>query len=460
MTASKRDFSILLVEDDEPLREALADTLELEGFDVQSVADGPAAMDALNDRPFGLVISDIQMKPWTGLELLDRLRKVYPQIPVVLMTAFGSVPQAVQAIRDGAMNYLVKPVESADLIALARRFADQPGNAAELVAEDPRSRTLAGLARRVAESEVTVLLTGPSGSGKEAYASYIHRHSPRSAKPFVAMNCAAIPESMLEAELFGHEKGAFTGAARARTGKFEAAQGGTLLLDEISEMDPGLQAKLLRVLQERELQRLGSNNTIKLDVRVIATTNVDLKEAVAEGRFREDLYYRLNVFPLELPRLASRPGDIQPLAERAVARHWRGRGAPPTFSPEAIRALQSHAWPGNVRELDNVIQRALVLLGKGTEIDAGELFFEPASGEATTTQPSALPDASRTLEESVAERESSAIVAALQAEEGHRGNAARRLGISPRTLRYKLSRLREAGVSIPGEAGPKFAQAG
>ncbi len=447
----------MLVEDDEPLREALADTLELEGFQVTAVADGPGAMDALSDRPFGLVISDIQMKPWTGLELLDRLRQAYPQIPVVLMTAFGSVPQAVQAIRDGAMNYLVKPVESAELIALARRYAEKPETNVELVAEDPRSRTLVGLARRVAESEVTVLLTGPSGSGKEAYARYIHRHSPRFSRPFVAMNCAAIPESMLEAELFGHEKGAFTGAAKARTGKFEAAQGGTLLLDEISEMDPGLQAKLLRVLQERELQRLGSNDTIKLDVRVIATTNVDLKAAVADGRFREDLYYRLNVFPLELPRLTARPGDIRPLAERAVARHWRGRGRAPRFSAEAIQALESHAWPGNVRELDNVVQRALVLLGEGRDIGAGELFFEPASGEETAPPP---PDTSHTLEETVAERESSAIVAALQAEEGHRGNAARRLGISPRTLRYKLSRLREAGVSIPGEAGPKFAQAG
>ncbi|MEE4639858.1 MAG: sigma-54 dependent transcriptional regulator [Wenzhouxiangella sp.] len=457
MTFSGKDFSILLVEDDEPLREALADTLELEGFQVKAVADGPAAMDALADRPAGLVISDIQMQPWTGLELLERLRRAHPELPVVLMTAFGSVPQAVQAIREGAMNYLVKPVEAADLIALARRFAEQPAATAELVAEDPRSRTLAALARRVAESEVTVLLTGPSGSGKEAYARYIHRHSPRAHKPFVALNCAAIPESMLEAELFGHEKGAFTGAARARTGKFEAAQGGTLLLDEISEMEPGLQAKLLRVLQERELQRLGSNQTVALDVRVIATTNVDLKAAVSDGRFREDLYYRLNVFPLDLPRLADRPGDIPALARRAVARHWRGRGAAPEVSTEAIQALEAHAWPGNVRELENVVQRALVLLGEGREIGPGELFFEQAEPGAKPSEPS--PAQARTLEESVAERESSAIVAALQAERGHRGKAARRLGISPRTLRYKLSRLREAGVEIPGETGPKFAQA-
>ncbi|MEE4297459.1 MAG: sigma-54 dependent transcriptional regulator [Wenzhouxiangella sp.] len=458
MKSSEQALSILLVEDDAPLREALADTLELEGFDVIAVGDGPTAMEVLANQTAGLVISDIQMKPWTGLDLLARLRAKYPQIPVVLMTAFGSVPQAVQAIRDGAMNYLVKPVESADLIALARRFSEQGGASSELVAQDPRSRTLAALARRVAESEVTVLLSGPSGSGKEAYARYIHRHSPRADEAFVAMNCAAIPESMLEAELFGHEKGAFTGAAKTRAGKFEAAQGGTLLLDEISEMEPGLQAKLLRVLQERELQRLGSNDTIKLNVRVIATTNVDLKAAVADGKFREDLYYRLNVFPLELPRLASRPGDIEPLAERAVARHWRGRGMRPHFSEAALKQLLDHPWPGNVRELDNVIQRALVLLGDGQEIGPGELFFENAD-PGPSIETAKAPDVSKTLEESVAEQESSAIVAALQAEQGHRGKAARRLGISPRTLRYKLSRLREAGIPIPGEAGPNFAQA-
>ncbi|MFW5816719.1 MAG: sigma 54-interacting transcriptional regulator, partial [Wenzhouxiangella sp.] len=234
------------------------------------------------------------------------------------------------------------------------------------------------------------------------------------------------------------------------------ADGGTLLLDEISEMEPGLQAKLLRVLQERELQRLGSNQTVALDVRVIATTNVDLKAAVVEGRFREDLYYRLNVFPLDLPRLAERPGDIRALAERAIARHWRGKAGPPALSAAAVKALEAHPWPGNVRELENVMQRALVLLGEGREIGSGELFFEHAEPLA---QPQAAGAAARTLEETVAERETSAIVAALEAERGHRGKAARRLGISPRTLRYKLSRLRQAGVEIPGEAGPKFAEA-
>ncbi len=452
MSAIRDDFHILLVEDDEPLREALTDTLELEGFAVTAAADGPAALEVLGRRSVSLVISDIQMRPWTGLELLSRLRRAHPDVPVVLMTAFGSVPQAVQAIREGAMNYLVKPVEAADLIRLARRFSEQSAPGDELIAEDPASRRLLALAERVAASEVSVLLSGPSGSGKEAYARFIHRSSARASAPFVALNCAAIPESMLEAELFGHEKGAFTGAVQARVGKFEAAQGGTLLLDEISEMEPGLQAKLLRVLQERELQRLGSNQTVSLNVRVIATTNVDLQAAVAEGRFREDLYYRLNVFPLALPPLADRPGDIRALAERAVQRYWRGQGPAPALSSNAIEALEQHSWPGNVRELENVIQRALVLLGQGREIGPDELFFEPVAGAPAPAR------ADRTLEETVAERESSAIVAALAAERGHRTRAARRLGISTRTLRYKLARLREAGVTIPGEAGPKFAE--
>lgn len=448
MSRDKQDFQILLVEDDEALREALSDTLELEGFNVTPVADGPRALAVLERAPVSLVISDIQMAPWDGLELLHRVRQIYPRLPLVLMTAYGSVPQAVQAIREGAVNYLVKPIESADLLGLVRRFADTPATAHDLLAEDPRSRALVALARRVADAEVTVMLTGPSGSGKEAYARHIHLHSGRRRKPFVAVNCAAIPEQMLEAELFGHEKGAFTGAVQARTGKFEAAQGGTLLLDEISEMDLSLQAKLLRVLQERELERLGSNRTIVLDVRVIATTNRDLAQEVSEGRFREDLYYRLNVFPIDLPPLSQRPGDIEPLARRALKRHWRGRGPAPDLSAAALSDLLAYHWPGNVRELDNVIQRALVLVGDGGCIGPEELLFEPGR--------KVLPGAGlpATLQESVADRESSAIFAALQAESGHRGRAAERLGISPRTLRYKLSRLRAAGFEIPGQAGP------
>jgi two-component system, response regulator FlrC len=450
-------FSVLLVEDDDGLREALADTLALDDLEVTAVADGPAAMAAIERESPSLVISDIQMKPWDGLELLRAIRREGHAAPVVLMTAFGSVPQAVDAIREGATDYLVKPVEASVLLERVRAFRQLPADDGELVAEDPRSRSLAEMARRVAEAEISVLLTGPSGSGKEAYARFIHRQSSRSEGPFVAINCAAIPEQMLEAELFGHEKGAFTGADRARAGRFELADGGTLLLDEIAELDVGLQAKLLRVLQERELQRLGGQGTIKLNVRVIAATNRDLPAEVREGRFREDLFYRLNVFPLSLPALAERPGDILPLARRALARHYRGDGPIPALSKAAMAALEGYPWPGNVRELDNVMQRALVLAGQRAEIGTSDLLFEQAGmlGEKFCTAPRDN-DGSR-LQQSVADREAEVIIDTLRSEGGHRGRAAERLGISPRTLRYKLSRLRKAGLNIPGDAGPEFA---
>lgn len=449
------DFHVLLVEDDDALREALCETLELEDLSVTAAADGPAALAVLERESPSLVISDIQMPRWDGLELLRRIRSQHARLPVMLMTAFGSVPQAVAAIREGAVDYLVKPVEADQLLERVRRFRDRTEEGGELVAVDPRSRNLAAMARRVAEAEVSVLLTGPSGSGKEAYARYIHRHSARCDGPFVAVNCAAIPEQMIEAELFGHEKGAFTGADRARAGKFESAEGGTILLDEISELDIGLQAKLLRVLQEREVERLGGGRTIDLDVRVVAATNRDLPEEVRHGRFREDLFYRLNVFPLALPPLSARPGDIRPLAERAVARHHRGAGAVPSFSDEAVAALEAHDWPGNVRELDNVVQRALVLAGGRDEIRAGDLFFEQPSLPRVASAPDERDGPA--LQRSVADREAEVILETLEIESGHKGRTAERLGISPRTLRYKLARLREAGRRIPGEGGPEFA---
>ncbi|PLW83976.1 sigma-54-dependent Fis family transcriptional regulator [Kineobactrum sediminis] len=449
-------FCVRLVEDDADLRQALNDTLAIGGFTVIAVDDPCKALDVLARQPISLVLSDIQMEPWSGLELLARIRRQYRDIPVVLMTAFGTVPQAVEAIRQGAMDYRVKPVEAQDLLGLVSRFRDRPSSSRELVAVDRRSLELKTIAGKVARADISVLLTGPSGSGKEVFARYIHDVSERAPYPFVAVNCAAIPDQMLEAELFGHEKGAFTGAVRTRLGKFEAAEGGTLLLDEISEMDLGLQAKLLRVLQERELERLGGNRLIRLDVRVIATTNRDLAAAVAAGRFREDLYYRLNVFPLQLPSLRERPGDIEPLAKRALAMHFRGVGAGPALTRPALDRLQQHDWPGNVRELENVIQRALVLAPASAELSADDLFFEGPPASAAAAAP---PDAG-TLQAALEDRESNAIVAVLREEGGHRGRAAERLGISPRTLRYKLTRIRNSGITIPGDAGTKFAAAG
>ncbi|MCE5231810.1 MAG: sigma-54 dependent transcriptional regulator [Mizugakiibacter sp.] len=435
---------VLIVEDDAHLREALRETLELAELPVAEAADGAQALALLAERPVGLVVSDVQMRPMDGRELLQRLRREHPQLPVVMMTAFATVAQAVEAMREGASDYLVKPFDAAQLVRLARRHLPPADDGTEgPVAVDPRSRELLELARRVAASAATVLIGGDSGTGKEVVARYLHAQSPRAAGPFVAINCAAIPENMLEAVLFGHEKGAFTGAQAAHPGKFEQAQGGTLLLDEISEMGLGLQAKLLRVLQEREVERLGGRAPIALDVRVIATSNRRLREEVAAGRFREDLYYRLNVFPLHLPPLRERPGDILPLARRLLARHCRGR-AVPALDAAAEARLLAHRWPGNVRELDNLLQRALVLAG-GNAIGVAELRFE---GDETPA-PAAAPADAAALDSTLRRSEQALIIEALRAGNGSRKAAAERLGISPRTLRHKLQRLRESGVQVP-----------
>ena len=447
--------AVLLIEDDASLREALCDTLELAGYAVAAAQDGDAALEMLDRMNAGLVVCDVQLPRMDGHALLKRIKALRPELPVVLMTAYGTIQKAVAAMRDGAVDYLVKPFEAEVLITLVGRFfaSVEPGSD-ELVACDASTRALADLARRVAGSDVTVLLNGESGTGKEVFARFIHRHSARAAGPFMAINCAAIPENMLEAVLFGYEKGAFTGAYQARPGKFEQAQGGTLLLDEISEMDLSLQAKLLRVLQEREVERLGGSKSISLNVRVLATTNRDLRQAVTAGRFREDLFYRLNVFPMNLPPLRERRADILPLARRSLERHCNGTRPVPAFAAGAEANLLAHAWPGNVRELDNVIQRALVL-ARGDQITSDDLRFEPVTGAPEAAAPAR--DGAANLEADLKTRELWLIAEALRAGNGSRKLAAERLGISPRTLRYKLARLREAGVDLPGKLGAESA---
>jgi two-component system response regulator FlrC len=333
----------------------------------------------------------------------------------------------------------------ADVTQTANRSLPNPFHAATIdgfVAADVRTLELKELARRVAATEVTVMINGASGTGKEVLARFIHAQSPRAGGPFVAINCAAIPDTLLEATLFGYEKGAFTGAQRSTPGKFEQAQGGTLLLDEISELDLGLQAKLLRVLQERELERVGGHDTVDLDVRVLATSNRNLREEVAAGRFREDLFYRLNVFPLTLPPLRERPRDILPLADALLRRRTPPGERPPALGPQAAARLVGQGWPGNVRELDNVLQRALVLR-RGDTIEAADLCFEEPHAEA----PAAA--ATGGLSADLRSVEGERILATLQRVNGSRASAAELLGISPRTLRYKLARLREAGAAIP-----------
>lgn len=451
---------ILLVEDDRALREALADTLELAGYACIQAANAQEAILALKKQAFSLVVSDINMPGMDGQELLSHIVKNAPGTPVVLMTAFGGVQGAVQAMQTGAVDYLQKPFSSKTFIQIVERYSvgRSTDEQSQPIAADPASLDVLKLAQRVAKTDATVLITGESGTGKEVLARYIHQHSLRAQAPFVAINCAAIPESMLEATLFGHEKGAFTGAVTSRPGKFEQANGGTLLLDEITEMSVDLQAKILRVLQEREVERVGGNKLIPLDVRVLATSNRDLLQAVSEGQFREDLYYRLSVFPLGWLPLRERPLDIIPLADRILAVHAAKQQRTGVFlGASAKQALQAHAWPGNVRELDNVMQRALILQ-QGRCIEADDLGLQgvdlrnrllTASVDQRLETEQYAPEAeaySGDLEQDTRLHEFRLIARALEQENGHREATAKRLGISPRTLRYKLAQMRELGM--------------
>jgi two-component system response regulator FlrC len=460
-------IKVLLVEDDRALREALGETLELAGHGYHAVGSAEEALMAAEREPFSLVVSDVNMPGMDGHQLLALLRSRFPQLPVLLMTAHGAVERAVDAMRQGAADYLVKPFEPGALLALVARHALGklgPVESDGPIAVEPASLQLLNLASRVAQSESTVLISGESGTGKEVLARYIHQKSPRADKPFIAINCAAIPDNMLEATLFGHEKGSFTGAIAAQAGKFEQADGGTILLDEISEMPMGLQAKLLRVLQEREVERVGARKPISLDIRVLATTNRDLAGEVAAGRFREDLYYRLSVFPLAWQALRQRTADILPLAERLLAKHVnKMKHAPVRLSAQAQACLVGYSWPGNVRELDNAVQRALILQ-QGGVIEAEDFCLAgpigavampaassaPALVVAEQVLPGAVAESAGALGDDLRRREFQMIIDTLRTERGRRKEAAERLGISPRTLRYKLAQMRDAGMDVEG----------
>jgi two-component system response regulator FlrC len=447
---------ILVVEDDAALRDAVTLTLEMAGHQVVAVDGGPAALAALaavDGMGFQLAVTDLRMQPMDGLQLLEALRARLPQLPVLLMTAYGDVGTAVAAMRGGACDFLMKPFEPQALLERVRRYAAVPPGQDDMVAADPATLELLAMAARVAETDATVLLTGESGTGKEVFARYLHAHSPRRAAPFVAINCAAIPENLLEATLFGYERGAYTGAQNAQPGKFEQAQGGTLLLDEISEMPLGLQAKLLRVLQEREVERVGGKKAVALDIRVLATSNRNMAAEVAAGRFREDLFYRLNVFPLEIPALRQRPGDIPPLARHFLQRHGERLRRQARLAPEAEALLTGYAWPGNVRELENAVQRALIL-ASGDTISAAVLarclplaVVPPApASSAAVAPPQAAPAAPANTNMKDLERDH--ILATLRAVGGSRRRAVEQLGISERTLRYKLQQYRDEGFEV------------
>ena len=463
-----KQYDVLVVEDDLDLCEALCDTLEIEGYQVLYANNGTEALSQLAKNNFRLVVSDIQMPVMDGFQLLSNMQQKHPEIPVLLMTAYGTVPKAVEAMQSGAADYLIKPFEASTLVKKVSEFVTvEPETVSERVVSDEKMKQLYAMTAKVAKTDVTVLLQGESGTGKEVMARFIHQHSQNHEGPFVAINCAAIPENMLESILFGYEKGAYTGAVQSMPGKFEQAQNGTLLLDEISEMELGLQAKLLRVLQEKEVERLGGQEKIALNVRILATTNRKLKNYVDQGLFREDLYYRLNVFPIKIPALKDRVGDILPLAVELMKKHWQEAKALPVFTEGAAEVMQNYAWPGNVRELENVVQRALILNQNGYilpeclmfdgDMDEKLQMFKPEDikvepvkivANSSIEAPISV-NTNAKLGDSVRSAEENIILQTLQDVKGSRKITAEKLGISPRTLRYKIARMKDAGVAVP-----------
>ncbi len=443
---------ILVVEDDRELREAVAETLEMVGFDVETAASGEVALTVFDRCEIDMVVSDVNMDGMDGIELLEKIRQINAFIPVLIITAYADVSKAVAAMRLGAVDFMIKPFEPNILTETIRQQVGEKGGVKPVVV-DPISRKLFLLAKKVAIADSTVLLLGESGVGKEVVAKFIHEESHRSDRPFVAVNCAAIPENMLEATMFGHEKGAYTGAYNSRPGKFEQADKGTLLLDEVSEMDLALQAKLLRVLQEREVERLGGKIQRKVDVRVIATTNRNLVDFVKEGKFREDLYYRLSVFPLRIESLRDRKQDILPLTEHMANTYCRRMNRSIVdFDDEAREALQNHSWPGNVRELENVVQRSLILQ-PGNIVSKEDLFLDPMETVVIEEEPEVVHEnkAVGNLEENLKHKEFQLIIDVLKKERGSRSKTAEKLGISARTLRYKLAKMRDSGIDVRAE---------
>ncbi len=426
---------VLVVDDEPQMLIAIHETLRRQGYAITTAGSAREALCRLKERYYHLVLTDVRMPEMSGIDLLKKVKASRPQTPVVLLTAYGTIQNAVDAMKQGAFDYLLKPFSSESLETVVRRALDstpeqEAEHSYEILTQDPAFALVLDRARQAAASTATVLIEAESGTGKELVARMIHRNSPRSGGPFVAVNCAALPENLLESELFGFERGAFTGASISKPGKFELAHRGTLLLDEVGEMAPILQAKLLRVLQEHEVDRIGGKEPVRIDVRVIATTNRDLASLVREGGFRDDLYYRLNVIRLNIPPLRQRSRDIPLLADFFCRRYGKAFGKPGArCSAESKELLTRHQWPGNVRELENAIQRA-VALSDGAQIEPGDL-------DAVEPTPAA-PEQFR-AGTTVREMERQLIQKTLEDTRGNRTQAARLLGISLRTLRNKLN---------------------
>ena len=441
-----RTAHIVVVEDRDSLRRMLCQALGGEGYRVSPAADLAAARQVLAARDFDLVLTDLMLPDGSGLDVVSLSRQLRELTPVVVMTGFGTIPKAVEAMQLGASDFLEKPVELDDLFDLTERLladsASEPSSEGEaraavapaleaagappIVGSHPRLMAALRLLRKVAPTDSTVLLTGESGTGKGLFAQALHALSRRSAGPFVAVNCAAIPVTLMENELFGHEKGAFTGASRRQVGRFELAQGGTLFLDEIGELEPGVQGKVLRALEERVFERVGGGRPIQADVRVIAATNRDLAAMSRDGSFRQDLYYRLDVFPIELPALRERASDVPALAEHLVGRIAERQGLPrPVVGPEVLDLLVGQPWPGNVRQLANLLERG-VILSDGEKLAAGDL--EPFLDRESTTATA----------ETTSDSEVETLKSALLATEGDKRRAAELLGISYRTLQRRI----------------------
>jgi len=438
---------ILVVDDDEYIRESIRETLRRKGYETCGVENGKAAMDSFQRESFDMVISDMKMPGMSGIELLEKIKQHDTDVPFLIITAYGAIESAVEAIKKGASDFIQKTPALLDelelhvernlqlrqLLSENKRLTSALKRQWNYVGMSKEMEEIRTLSKTVAESRSTVLITGESGTGKELIARSIHYLSPRHGGPFVKVNCAALPEGLIESELFGHEKGAFTGALNRRLGKFELASGGTLLLDEIGEMNTGVQAKLLRVLQEREVSKVGGDDTVEVDIRIVATTNRDLDKDVENGSFREDLYYRLNVFRIHLPPLRERKDDIESLVRYFITRYNEENG----FSVEGVETtcleiFKSYDWPGNIRELENVVERAVVLTRSG--VIKKEMFSLPCRRGTINSHGFAFAPGI-----SIASAERELIVRTLEQCNQNRTKAAKLLGISIRTLRNKLN---------------------